>query len=309
MKTRHILYCPWTGLGHYNGFRGDGWLQNRITVFKNFVIPALQHQSTKDFILWCSWRPEEKNNPIVTELINYLDNISEFDTVHTFHGVCFWDDKYPDNIARDRLLTSLHGSLAELTDAVGEVDNVLMTIQPSDDMYARKSLESIQKAFEDTTIQAAGFKQGYVINLQTKHIAEWNPKTNPPFFTIKFPRAVFLDPLKHFDYTGPYKSHEYVGDKLKYIQLESRGFMVGVHGENISTVFDHPFTGTTVDSPTVQKDFAITLTPPLKLKMSLRRVLFNKLPYKVKRKLRFIADEKRWILRPLFKFVYNWFRG
>lgn len=307
MNYKHILYCPWTGLGLYNGYRGDGWLKNRIKIFKQFVLPSIQNQTAKNLTLWCSWRPEEKHNPIVKDFIEYMNSITEFNTVHTFHGVCFWDDKYSDEVARDRLLTSLHRSLAELTDTVGDVDHVYMTLQPSDDMYSFDAMSLVREVLEDESVQAVGFKKGYVMNLQTKEIAEWNPTTNPPFFTIKFPRNVFLDPLKHFDYTGPYKSHEYVGDKLKYVQLEHRGFMVGTHGENISTVFDHPFRGPTVGAY-VQADFGVQ-NAILELDMTLRRKLFNKLPYKAKRKLRFLAGEKKWLLRPLFSLVYNWFRG
>ena len=309
MKYKHLLYCPWTGLGLYNGFRGDGWLRNRVQIFKQFVIPSIQNQTVNGLTLWCSWRTEEKYNPIVKELIEYLDGIEEFDSIHTFHGVCFWDDKYSDETARDRLLTSLHRSLAELTDVVGDTDEVLMTIQPSDDMYSRHAMEKVQESLRGDGVQATGFKHGYVMDLKEKEIAEWNPETNPPFFTIKFPRAVFLDPLKHFDYTGPYKSHEFVGDKLEYVSIaDMRGFMVGTHGENISTVFDHPFKGGAVSQEEL-KDFGIASIPLLKLKMSLRRVLFNKLPYRVKRKLRFLAGEKKWVLRPIVNLIYNWIRG
>lgn len=308
MTYKHLLYCPWTGLGLYNGFRGDGWLRNRIRIFTQFVIPSIQNQSVENLTLWCSWRPEEKNNPIVKELITYLKGIKEFDTVHTFHGVCFWDDKYNDEVARDRLLTSLHGSLAELTDTIGDVDNVYMTLQPSDDMYSGDAMLMIRNTLEKKDVQAAGFKHGYVINLQTKKVAEWNPKTNPPFFTIKFPRAIFLDPLSHFNHTGPYKSHEYVGEKLKYVQLEYRGFMVGTHSENISTVFDHPFRGADAHFE-VLEHFGIAETQFLRLEMTMRRVIFNKLPYKAKRKLRFLAGEKKWLLRPIFAVIYNWLRG
>lgn len=308
MSYTHLLYCPWTGLGLYDGFRGNAWLRNRIVVFKQFVIPSLLAQSTKDFVLWCSWRSQEKTNPLVKELIEYLDAIPDFKTVHTFHGVCFWDDKYSDETARDRLLMSLHGSLAELTDVIGDVDEVLMTIQPSDDLYSRDALKMIQKTLENPGIQAVGFKHGYVMDYKSKTVAEWNPATNPPFFTIKFPRAIFLDPLKHFDYTGPYKSHEYVGDKLRYVQLEVRGFMVGTHFDNISTVFDHPYTGKRV-MPHIQKEFSVFMAPYLRLDLSRRRIFFSKLPYRAKRKLRYLAGEKKWVLRPLFNLVYNWLRG
>ena len=63
MEYKHLIYCPFTGLGLYGGFRGNRWLQNRIQIFKQFVIPSLKAQTNKDFTLWISWRPEEKNNP------------------------------------------------------------------------------------------------------------------------------------------------------------------------------------------------------------------------------------------------------
>ena len=303
---KHLVYTPFSGLGLYNGFRGNGWLKNRIQIFKQFVIPSLQNQTNKDFTLWCSWRPEERHNPLVKELMEYM-NRTGLDCVHTFHGIVFWDDKYPDEIARDRLLTSLHGSLAELTDVVGEAQDVLMTIQPSDDMYHPKAFEWLRKAL-DGDRQFAGFNYGYIINYQTKELAEWNPNTHPPFFTIKFQRAVFLDPLKHFDYTGPYKSHEYAGQNMRCVELPERGFIVGTHSENISTVFDHPFKGRWISSD-MQIVFGIQNIPPLVIEQSLRRLLFNKLPYRVKRKLRYLAGEKQTILRPLIKLFYDWIRG
>lgn len=306
MKVKHLVYIPFSGLGLYNGFRGNGWLKNRIQVFKQFVIPSLKNQSVKDFTVWCSWRYEEKFNPIVIRLMNDLDNIPELDFVHTFHGICFWDDKYPDEVARDRLLTSLHGSLAELTDVIGEADEVLMTIQPSDDLYHPKAFEWI-RCLLDSSFQAAGFSNGYVMNYRTKEVAEWNPTTNPPFFTIKFPRAVFIDPLKHFDYTGPYKSHEYVPEKLKYAKLEERGFIVGTHGDNISTVFDHPFKGRRI-TESIQDDFQMRNIPPLTVEYTLRRRVFTRFPYRLKRKLRWYS-EKKWILRPIVKLFYDWIRG
>ncbi len=307
MTYKHLVYCPWTGLGLYNGFRGNGWLKNRIKIFKQFVIPSLQNQSVKDFTLWCSWRPEEKRNPFVKELMQYLETTG-LDCVHTFHGICFWDDKYPDDVARDRLLMSLHGSLGELFETVGEAEEVLMTIQPSDDIYHPQAFEWFRESLADA--QLSRFNRGYVINYQTKEVCEWNPTTHPPFFTMKFPRAVFLDPLKHFDYSGPYKSHEYAGDNLKCWEINKRGYMVGTHGENISTVFDHPFNGGWwhID-PGVYSEFNLNNIPPLILDQSLRRKVFNRFPYAVKRKLRYLAGEKKTMFRPLIKFFYEWIRG
>jgi hypothetical protein len=84
--------------------------------------------------------------------------------------------------------------------------------------------------------------------------------------------------------------------------------MVGTHGENISTVFDHPFNGGRV-GPSVHVEFGLDNIPPLVLDQSLRRKLFNRFPYAVKRKLRYLAGEKKTMFRPLIKFFYEWIRG
>ncbi len=306
MKITHFFYCPFTGLGLYDGFRGNRWLKNRIKIFKQFVVPSLKAQVNKNFVLWISWRNKEKNNPIVREFISYLDSITEFKSVHTFSGVCFYDDKYPDEEAKDRLLTSLHGALGELVNVIGESDFVYITIQPSDDCYSRFAVAGIQKIFEQAPqFQAFGFSKGYIINYQTKEVKEYNPTTNPPFYTIRFPRDVFVDPLKHFQYTalkkdiGKYKkgtplpSHEYIGDCLNYGVIKEREFLVGCHGENISTHFNIPFAGELINVE-ILKNFGLFDVPPLKIRYSIRKRIMKMLPHKVQRKLRYWFGEKLW---------------
>ena len=296
------MQIPWTGLGLYGGFRGNSWLKNRIKVFKQFVIPSLQAQTCKDFVLHCCWRREEKNNPLVKELVEYLKVIKEFKTVHTFHGILFYDDKYPDDVARDRLITSLHGTMGELIDVIGEVDEVYVSIQPSDDLYHRNTVQFIQSAFkENPELEAMGFTKGYICNYLTKEVSNYDPSTNPPFYTIRFSRENFVNPLKHIQYTalkydvGKYKagtplpSHEYVKDCLKYGTINERGFCVGVHSVNISTNWNIPFKGAEVD-PVVLKDFGVYEVPRLKIKISLGKKILLKLPYKVQRKLRYYRE-------------------
>lgn len=298
------MYCPWTGLGLYNGFRGNRWLKNRIKVFKATVLQSLLNQSSKDFTLWCSWRPEEKSNPYVKEFINFMDGVTEFKTVHTFHGVCFWDDKYPDDVARDRLLTNLHDTMGELAEHIGDVDHVLMTIQPSDDCYHKNAVRGIQACFNEMpALQAFGFTQGYICNYNTKEVSEYNPTTNPPFYTIKFTKSVFMNPLEHAQYTslkkdvGKYKkgtplpSHEYVGDCLNYGVISERGFLVGTHGANISTTWQIPFKGPKVEDD-VLKDFGLFEMQPIKIDISWKKKFYLSLPYRAQRKIRFWLTEK-----------------
>jgi len=308
MKIKHYMYIPWTGLGLYQGFRGNRWLRNRIIVFKQFVLPSLLNQTNKNFTVWCSWRKEEKKNKYVKEFIQFLEE-TPLKVVHTFEGVCFWDDKYPDKEAKERLITSLHYSIRELLDDVGDVDQVYMTIQPSDDCYRKDAVEGIQNVFNgNDRLQAVGFKKGYLMNYRTGSVAEWNPETNPPFFTIKMPKKIFIDTLAHYKYIGPYKSHEYIGDHLEYGQVDERAFLVGTHFDNISTVFNHPYRGEYVDKE-ILKEFGIENAGNLIVPFSLGRYIFDRLPYQVKRKLRYWSGEKKWILRPMFRIIYNILRA
>ena len=60
--------------------------------------------------------------------------------------------------------------------------------------------------------------------------------------------------------------------------LPRRGFIVGTHGENISTVFDHPFTGPEHKLST-WNDFGLENVEPLELSVSLRKSLMKRLPH------------------------------
>jgi len=302
-KITHFLYVPFTGLGLYSGYRGSRWLNNRIRVFKQFVVPSLLAQTSKNFILWISWRHEDRHNPQVKKLKEYLDSIKDFKSVFTYSGVCFWDDKYPDDIARSRLAEAVHGSLADLFESVGICDYVYMTIQPSDDCYHKEMVEQIQSVFDKMPeIQALGFIRGYIINYRTLELAEYDPNTIPPFFTIKFPTPSFIEPWKHIEYTGPYKSHEYIGDKLKFGAIEERGFIVGIHSDNISTTFNHPFKGVSVDK-SILKEFGLEKVESLELKISIRKMLMRKLPYGWQRKLRY------WFGERFYAKVYDFLRS
>ena len=198
-----LCYTPFTGLGNFQGYRGARWLKARIQIFKQFVIPSWLAQTNRDFIHWISWRREEKNNPQVKELEQWLKSIPNYRFIFTFSGLCFYDDKYEDSIARDRLLTSIHGTMGELVNIIGEIDYVLMLIAPSDDLYHQEAVEGIQRFFEENQeYQAVGFEKGYICNYPTKEVADYNPSTNPPFYTIKFPRDVFIDPFRHVNFVS-----------------------------------------------------------------------------------------------------------
>lgn len=327
-KVAHLMYVPFTGLGLYGGFRGNRWLRNRIKIFKQFVVPSLLAQSNQDFIVWVSWREEERNNQQVKELERWLKeqfekrpsiedarNFGRRRVVFTYSGVCFWDDKYVGKAAYDRLANALHGAMGELQNVMGEAEEVYMTIQPSDDCYYSKAIEQIQTVLATMKdMGAVGFQRGYITNYGTRETRLYNPGTNPPFYTVRFPsKDFFVDPLKHMAYTAikshtekypygtPIPSHEYVGLALNYGVIEDRGFMVGTHGENISTVFNHPFAGDPAGD--VWGLFGLENAETLLLPVSWRKKLMRKLPPWWQRKLRYLVGER------IVNRIYNFLRS
>lgn len=304
MKNTFFLYTPFTGLGMYGGFRGNRWLRNRIKIFKQFVIPSLLNQSDRDFVHWISWRPQEENNPLVKELHSYLSSIPNYRFVFTYNGIAFWDDKLPDEEARQKLLLSLHMTLPALLDYAIGSDTISMLLVPSDDLYTKDAIKTMRRELTGG-VQAVTYTKGYLCNYYTKELLEYNPKTNPPFFCINFPRETFFDSILHMKYTGPYKSHEYIGNALKLKKLEGRGFLVGTHGENISTHFNNPYGGAKISDETakVLYNFGIADAPLLKLPKSFKKWALRRLPHKYQRKLRYIFGEK------IFNRFYNFLRS
>jgi len=300
MKPTILVCVPFTGLGLYGGFRGNRWLRNRIEVFKKFVVASLVAQTDKDFILWICWRKEEETNKYVIQLKEWLERNTSLRVVFTYTGIMFWDDKHTDEVARERLFFSLKGAMPTLVNILEEGD-VYWLLQPSDDCYSANTIASVRKAFEGPEIQAVTYDNGYICNYNTLEVKEYNPTTNPPFFAIKFNKQVFLDPGKHLNYTGPYKSHEYIGEKLRLGHFQGRGFLVGCHGENVSTHFNNPFGGEAVKLNLA--NFGLQDVKPVKLPISVRKWLMRKLPYGWQRKLRY------WFGELIYSRIYNWLRS
>lgn len=299
----HLLYTPFTGLGLYGGHRGKRWLRNRIQIYKQFVVKSLQNQQNQDFIIWISWRYEDKNDEYIRELRGYLEDLFPGRVVFTYSGVCFWDDKHPDDVARTRLIEAIHGAIPAISNIVGESKELLVTIQPSDDCYHGMMTEEVQQLFaQNENLQACAYRKGYVMDYTTGRVAEWNPKTSPPFYTIKFHRETFMDPLKHVEYAG-IKSHEYLPEKLETATaFDTRGYLVGTHGENISTIFNHPFRGNDVPKY-ILDSFGLEDVPVLKLPISLRKRFMRRLPHGWQRKLRYWLGERGYAR------FYSWIRS
>lgn len=141
-----------------------------------------------------------------------------------------------------------------------------------------------------------GFVKGYIMNLATKEIAEYlgterdntyeYPDTTPPFYTMTFKKEEFLDSQRHYEAVKNIRSHEDIRNYPGFEEQPGRGFIVGCHGNNISTAFNHPFKGRTLskeEAENVMIKTGVLYSKPLLFKVSNRlkvRNLFNRLPFR-----------------------------
>lgn len=270
-QNAHLICIPVTSCGLHGGFRGNSWYRHRLEIFRNYTLKSLANQSNKDFILWLWFRPEEKENPITQEWLKAVEDVG-LRYVASFHGLMYVDDKFLDYGLRTKfrnllmmmwdgwrykewkplnqlwkytwenknetLLPRLTEALKELKRSIGdEYEWIYLTRIDSDDMFHREAVSCIQ-ATAPGYKKALVFDKGYIYNVLTGQVAEWNPPTNPPFHTIIFPAATFFNPQSHREYYGAFKSHE---DILKVFECETLDigkYMVAYHGKQISTAWE-----------------------------------------------------------------------
>lgn len=261
MNKTHIIYVPFTGVGK-NPYKGDNWFLDRIEIFKDHTLNSLLNQTNKNFILWLSFRPEDQDNIITHRLVSYLHD-QNIDFFCSYEGLMYWDDK---NLEANKTLEArLHNQLllmqAYPNSLHKNIDYILMTRLDSDDMLHKDVVQLIQD--QEPNTKALTLQLGYVFNKDTGEVAEWNPLTNPPFHTIIYPRDTFFDAEKHIAYYEGFKSHEDIA-RLPHKVLwreenrQDRLYCVLTHNPemHISTNWDHPFKGKSVD-PSILKEFGI----------------------------------------------------
>ncbi|MCK9370824.1 hypothetical protein M0R04_13020 [Candidatus Dojkabacteria bacterium] len=225
-----IVSIPFTGLGLFNGYRGDEWFKRRIELYNKYTAKCLAKQTNQDFIIWMQFRPEEKDNPLIKEI-----DVSH-KTIMTFGGICIWDDRKVNE--ETFLKIRLSWSLPELKDLVGTEDVRLINLA-SDDMYSEEVVQSVCDALWSPRT-ALTHQLGYIYSTDDR-LAEWNPTTNPPFYTLMYPNADFLDPELHYKFLEGFHSHEDIVKVFNPVRMPDRRYLVLVHNANISTAFSHPF--------------------------------------------------------------------
>lgn len=270
----HIIYIPFTGVGLHGGFRSNSWYEHRIEIFKNYTLKSLAAQTNKDFLVWCSFRPEEETNLFTQEIDKALTEAG-LRHVFTHDGLIYHDDKFTSYKLKNKvrnavqmlmdsyntgewkslkqiwkytwenknvtLLNRLTRSLTEVKQQIGDdYEWIYLTRIDSDDMFNVRAVELIQSQTPENR-KALSFKDGFMYNVVTGQLGEWLPPTNPPFHTIIFPGSTFFDPQSHKEYYRDFHSHEDIPRVFNTTTLDMNQYCVTAHGkDHISTSWDVP---------------------------------------------------------------------
>lgn len=280
MKT-HFIYIPFSGVGL--GVRDLVWYKYRLDIFKHYTLKSLKNQTNKDFILWMSFAPKDKDNPLIQNLDSYLT----IPHVFTYEGLMYWDDKFGGsvfnrlyNIARAARQCHRNENWSKFLPMVHEIalnnknktlesrldkslkslvkyikgNQVYLTRIDSDDMFRKDAVDEIQKV---SGVQAVLCTEGYIYNCVRVH--HYRPTTNPPFHTIIFSSEVFKDAKKHKEYYKNFRSHEDIPKIFTCQKLPKGMYCVLTHSQanQISTNWHHPFKKEEA-SMSVLKDYGIT---------------------------------------------------
>jgi hypothetical protein len=117
-------------------------------------------------------------------------------------------------------------------------------------MYSEEVLQSVLDAkFEPRT--ALTHQNGYIYHTSGR-LAEWNPTTNPPFYTLMYTNEQFLNPEQHYKFLDGFHSHEDIVKVFNPVRMPDKRYLVLTHDANISTAFSHPFRQNEIYSETAK---------------------------------------------------------
>lgn len=242
---KHIVMTPFTGMGDWNP--DNRWLMQRIRIFKEFTQSGLNKiKEFRDFKHIVTFREEDDLNPVIANFATDL----KFSPL--FSGLLYYDDRFSEQSEKNRRIADRLVYLKELENECKDADWIYFTRLDSDDMFHKEAFAELYKQ-EPKEKTAFIFQNGYIYNKNTQEMAEWNPETCPPFYTICFPKEIFFDGKKHSEYMKGWKSHEDTVKIFNPVYLSDRKYCVLVHGKNTSTTWNHRFKGKSVDNNLLQE--------------------------------------------------------
>lgn len=129
---------------------------------------------------------------------------------------------------------------------------IYLTRLDSDDMIDTEWIEELSK--HEPLFQLCFTRdRGYIYNTNTKELAHWLPIKHPQFFTLCIPSNVFRKGKFFKEYWGNYISHEDVTKVFKSKYIKDHQYLMLIHGNQISSTWNHPFKGKLIESSKVNE--------------------------------------------------------
>lgn len=277
------------GVGLFDDPNDNEWLLYRLVVFYSNTFKSIINQSVKPDLLWISFDGRAGNpwiKALELELNRYLP------TLITHTGLIYADDKFifrwkssktyestfkqayrmAGRSVRKRdiriffryiyrllfknksLVNRLDVALPQVRRMLGKFDWAYLTRLDSDDMIHKDWVWEVNNYYPRRKL-ALTRQRGYVYDGET--LAVWNPDTCPQFFTLCIPETVFRMGSEFADYWGDYISHEDANKVFEWTKLEDFRYVMLMHNNQISSVFEHPFKCDIIKDNSVLKDYGI----------------------------------------------------
>ena len=238
---KHLFQIPFTGKTPKGDTMTQEWYDHRAEIFEQYTVPSLRKQSNKDFSIWITFRPQDATNPTTKRILSALDGLRY---IATFEGTMFTEDRATWH--NNDLVQRLQSVLPSVRLFMGYTDWIYETNLDSDDTVHRDFSKLI---LQDPPRERGAFlcKKGYAYNTKDR-LAEWNNPVSNQNYTIQFTRDTYFDAEKRLEYLNGFKSHEEIPEKFNAQEMPDNSYCTIIHGDNISTVWDHPFMGKEVYS-------------------------------------------------------------
>ena len=290
-SSKHIIYIPMGGVGLFDDPNDNVWLLYRLSVFREYTLKSILNQTVKPDLLWISFDGRAGNpwiKALEIELNRYLP------TLITHTGLIYADDKFVFRLKSSKsyestfkqayrmasrsvrkrdiriffrylhrlmfknrsLIERMDATLPQVRRMLGRFDWAYLTRIDSDDLIHKDWVWEVNNHYPQRKLSLVR-QRGYVYNGET--LAIWNPQTCPQFFTLCIPDVAFRMGSEFVDYWGDYISHEDANKVFEWRKLEDFRYVMLMHKNQISSVFNHPFKGDIIDNKDILKDYGIGL--------------------------------------------------
>ena len=234
--VKHIFQIPFTGKTPSGDTMTQEWFDKRADIFEKYTVKSLRKQTNQDFYVWLTFRPEDAENPTTSRIIKSLEGLR---AIATFNGTMFTEDRATWH--NDDLKERLGKTLPDIGVFIKSADYIYETNLDSDDMLHKDFSKNILSTMPRE--RGAFFcKNGYAYNTSDR-LAEWNNPVSNQNYTIMFLAEHYFNAEKRLQYLNGFKSHEEVPQKFDAKEMLDGSYCTIIHGDNISTIWEHHFRG------------------------------------------------------------------